>query len=776
MDHDFYEPSGASARVPLNAVAPSSQSSLHSAAPRLGAASAAPSFAARIWRRKKLIGAILVAAVFIWLVVLSAQLARLLGQNNILGNTPITTTLPMSTIGCSGSSTLYQGTPVSLSDREMGSVIVGGGTTSYVGGVKVALQVPQVSEADPLIIALDSTTALLVYSTPEEQAVAMMVQNGGVAPGTKGAQQWLSGQTISPTPHALPFPPDGGILLSRSFATTNYLLAFVGGNGKAVLASITPSGALQFGNITHYANSQYSLDAKMTALDATSFAVSYFDLIPGTARFQLYAAIALINPATLSITMGTPVAYSSDHSFHGISRLINNAFLLTFPADNATAIVNDDDEAVGYPMSCLIATMTLIQKNGSIAPAIQIWGKNGPGGLPDDADQTDARPWTQSSVRAHSFFRVSEAPVPAQIQMTGGGTKTNLAGGKNSGKPTRLSKLWDSQKAAAQMRSGEAFSATGPITSPVIFRQISAMTVVDRASSDGIRAITIVAYLLAQQGTFSPSQQAFNVSGVDLLFADAGLVTQGGVSGGFRQMELSSFPVLPVPTLATPTVTFGVTVADMSAQAAVVTHLFLIHLLDARVSLPAAKFAAPQSAVDPSGVIVAPSNPNVDPISGQPPYFVASAPMQGLSGILVVVIPNPVNPSPSSPLTANLTLVEHLNNPMGVLEISGQGIACTPGQLTSVIMAGSTGPGITSVTQPPVSALTPAGGASQQTTSLVGGLTAYSTTRGGLTTSRGYSVFYSSGGSSPAVGIDVHTGADSAIGTALGDGSVLVGQ
>jgi hypothetical protein len=784
-DSGFYDEPGSSsslrkdpARIPLNAASSTQK--------HVPPSSSEPSRLSAFLKRPVVIIAF-VTVVAVWLVVLSAELTKLLNQTTVITNIPIVTTLGIASIGCSGSSILEQGTPVSLFDREPGSILVGAGTTSYVGGSKLALPVPQVGETQPILVALDSSTALLIYSTTNGQGYAVVVPNGGVPAGVTGQQQWLSGQTISPTPQLMPFFPDAGILLSRSFATTNYLIAFTGGNGQAVVAYVLPGGKLQFGNVTRYAQGQYSMDAKMTALDDQSFAISYYDnTSPTSSEVALFAAVALVNTAQLTITMSTPVMYTGNHEFHGIARVINNAVVLTFPRDNATAIVNDDDESVGYAMQALVATVSLKQQGSTMVPELQVWGKKGAGGTPGKADQRSATPWTLSSVLAHSFYRVAEAPVPAQIQVTGQAkaSRPSLLGGTRGTKPLRLSKRWDPQQAAAHgqqflKQQQELGSAITPITSPFIFRQIAAMTVVDRGSSDAVRAITMAIYILSEGGTFSPSQQAFNVTDVDVLFGDTGLVTAGGASGGYRQMELASFPILPVSTINTPTVTFAVTLAEMSAQAAAMSHLFEIHLLDARISLPSAKYAAPQSAVDPSGVIVAPANANVDPISGEPAYLLATVPMQGISGILVAAIPNPTTSTPSAPLLVNLTLVEHLGNPIGVLEINGNGIACAPGQLTSVIMAGSTGPQITAVVQPPVNPLTPGGGANQQTTSLIGGLTAYATTRGGLTTSRGYSVVYSASGGGTngqsSLGIDVHVGSDSAIGTALADGSVLVG-
>lgn len=733
-----------------------------------------------------------------WLIGLSIAVGKSQIGATVASATqaPAMTSLQIASVGCGTSSPqLMLGSPVSFSEMESGKLVIGAGTSSYMGGVKLNFGASTTSIAKPSIIALDSNTALLTYTIPgaPSTSYSIVVVNGGVPssspPGS--AMQWLNGNTVavgpdSATPVQLPFVADDVQVVSQSFSAGDYLVVFVG-QGAVVAASVSPTGAMLLGspaNLT--ASGDWSVDAHLTALDAGTFAVSYYDAVPGGATV-LRVVVGSVDTASLGVALSVPVAYAADHEFHSVTRVGPNVFALTFPVDNATAIINDDDEAVGFPMAVLLASYTLTPAAvpGGLLPLVTVWGRKGAGGAAGKVDQSGAIPWSCAYVRAHSFYASVAAPMPAQVvtaakpaavegQSSSADSSTAASSvlrgsgsgsSSRSGSVTRLRNVWRAQRGAGG--AGALLSAAGDDAaslasavsagSLLVSRQFLLLTVIDAASSDAVRALGVEVYVAGSAVAPSGNMPAyFNVTGVDALWGDSMVVTPGGASGRYTGMTLTPFAVLPVATAATGTVHFAVALPEMSALGAATAHIFTLHTLDGRLSLPYARHNAPGSVVDTTGVPLATALGG-DPLAAAAPLLVDSTPLPGTSSALFVVIAQAA--ATGGALAANITLVEHLPAPCGVIAFSGSySTVCTPGQTASVIMAGST-PGGTSLN--PV--LQPAG----QT--LPGGLQVYSTTRGFLSWNRVYT--WAFGGTAA---VDVAVGSDSTLGLSLADSSLLI--
>lgn len=704
----------------------------------------------------------------IWLIALSATVGRLqLGTSAApAGLLPVTTNLAISSTGCGTFATsLAHGTPVSFSERQQGTLVIGAGTSSYVGAVKLQLD-PSPAPAKTLLVTVDSSTAVVAITTgpwSQQTAHGTVVQNGGARSGSQDVQ-WLNGNTISAAASAgaaFPFLPDDGKFLSRPYPATNALIVYVG-QGRAVIASVS-GGTMIFGTPVNYTGS-VSVDAKVVALDELTFAISFYNVDDTTQALTLRTVVGAADPQTFVISLTAPVTYAGNHNFHGLSRVLSNVYVLAFSADNGTAVVNDDDEEVGFPMGLLVATVEQLPAGTKV---VQVWGSHGTVAAAGTPDQSAASPWMQLYVRAHSFFGIIDSPVPAQWVSVQSASAMLSVGGKGSLRSKRAGggvgrsagrKLWQGQSSAAlpatqgvNVSPRQLETASGPL----MFRQLTTLAIVDRAASDAIRAMTVEVYVIAQQGTTAPSQTVANVTSVDALFGDTLLVTPGGASGRYRGLSLASFPVLPVATVDTPSVHFAVTVVEMSAQAAATAHVYTMHTQDGRLSLPYSKRGSPSSVVDTTGVTVAPSVPIGDPVLESAPYLISSQRLPGTNNVLVAtVFPG----SGGLPATGNLSIVEHLPSPVGVIgPSSGAALACAPGQVASVVVGGATRTDLQNAVQP----------AGQP---LAVGTEVYATTRGYLTTTQQFTAQLSS-----STAMDVYVASDAGLGISLADGAILVG-
>lgn len=740
-----------------------------------------------------------------WLIGLSVAVGRSQSGATIAPATqaPAMTSLQIASVGCGNSNPqLMLGSPVSFSEKESGKLVIGAGTSSYMGGVKLDFGASVTSIAKPSVLALDSNTALLTYAVPGAPSVgySIVVVNGGIPasapPGT--AMQWLNGQTVqvgpgTAAPMQLPFVPDDAQVVPQAFSAGDYLVVYVG-QGAVWAASVSPTGSMLLGPPTNLTVSgDWSVDAQLTALDAGTFAVSYYDAVPGGATL-LRVVVGSVDTASLGVALSVPVAYAADHEFHSLARIGPNTLALSFPLDNATAIINDDEEAVGFPMGVLLASYTLTPAAvpGGLLPLVTVWGRKGAGGAAGQADQTAAVPWSYAYVRAHSFYAGVAAPMPAQVVaapaaavLEQSGSSSGSSGSssvlRGSSSPTRLHNAWKAQRAAGALLSstsddaaslaaaaatasaavgaaaGAGSGAAAGAGASLVSRQFLLLTVVDAASSDAVRALGVEIYTAGAAVPPAGGIPAFfNVTGVDVLWGDSMAVTPGGASGRYTGMTLTPFAVLPVATTSTGTVHFAVALPEMSALGAATAHIFSLHTLDGRLSLPYARHNAPGSVVDTTGVPLAAALGG-DPLAAASPLLVDSAPLPGTSGALFVVVA-PAGAT-GGKLAANITLVEHLPAPCGVVAFSGSySTVCRPGQVASVIMMGST-PGGTALN--PV--LQPAG----QT--LPGGLQVYSTTRGYLSWNRVYT--WAFGGTAA---VDVAVGSDSTLGLSLADSSLLI--
>lgn len=739
-----------------------------------------------------------------WLVGLSVAVGRSQSGGTIAPATqaPAMTSLQIASVGCGTSNPqLMLGSPVSFSEKESGKLVIGAGTSSYMGGVKLDFGASVTSIAKPNLLALDSNTALLTYAVPGAPSAgySIVVVNGGIPsstpPGT--AMQWLNGQTVqvgpgTAAPVQLPFVADDAQVVPQAFSAGDYLVVYVG-QGAVWAASVSPTGDMLLGPPTNLtASGDWSVDAQLTALDAGTFAVSYYDAAPGGSTV-LRVVVGSVDTASLGVALSVPVAYAADHEFHSLTRIGPNVLALSYPLDNATAIINDDEEAVGFPMAVLLASYTLTPAAvpGGLLPLVSIWGRKGPGGAAGQADQTAAVPWSYAYVRAHSFYAGVAAPMPAQVVAVSSATLEQSSGtsssissgssilrGSGSSSSTRLRNAWKAQRsagallsstsddaaslasaaaAAASAASSAAVGAGASAGASLVSRQFLLLTVIDAASSDAVRALGVEIYLAGSAvGQAGAIPAYFNVTGVDVLWGDSLAVTPGGASGRYTGMTLTPFAVLPVATASTGTVHFAVALPEMSALGAATAHIFTLHTLDGRLSLPYARHNAPGSVVDTTGVPLAAALGG-DPLAAASPLLVDSTALPGTSSALFVVIaPAAAN---GGKLAANITMVEHLPAPCGVVAFSGSySTVCQPGQTASVIMMGST-PGGTALN--PV--LQPAG----QT--LPGGLQVYSTTRGYLSWNRVYT--WGLGGTAA---VDVAVGSDSTLGLSLADSSLLI--
>lgn len=201
-------------------------------------------------------------------------------------------------------------------------------------------------------IALHGQLVVMVFDTPTAtmNAVAGAVvraQQSGQPPGVEWGPPTVYSQT--------------GISDLAALGPEQFVVVV----GTAVMVGSVDVGTMRVSLSTafHFVNGS-SLDARVTVLGLTLFALSYYNSSAGA--IELYTRVATVSGAGASamITFGAPVKYADNHNVHAIQAMSPTHYLLAFPMDNPASVNHS-----GGPLTALLAMVDPVSLNVSVGPS-----------------------------------------------------------------------------------------------------------------------------------------------------------------------------------------------------------------------------------------------------------------------------------------------------------------------------------------------------------------------------------------------------------------------
>lgn len=344
--------------------------------------------------------AVIIVALLIWIIVLSAVIANqndrihnvenqqaaagktaavtAIYQTNVVNNyTAVgSMTLPLSPTACS---LLTQNQSVAVSLGPDNRVIAGAGTSLYLNAQTHYYSPSFTTPHNLWITHIINDTVLMSFGTLI--AIAWPDSNGDWVTGN----QYNFNNGNSPLDYGpfstLPAAPDNIVFLSLVNSTTALLVA-VSGTGVIALSADLNSGIITLGTLTVFV-SGLSVDADSTAIDNSTFAISYYYESPAILLETIVGTVSFPD-----IIFSSPLNYSLNHEFHQIVGLGPGLYGLAFPYDT----LGITHTSTASPMGLFIAA---VSGTNPATKSITIFSSDG---------TPTGSPWVNSNLIGWYFF------------------------------------------------------------------------------------------------------------------------------------------------------------------------------------------------------------------------------------------------------------------------------------------------------------------------------------------------------------------------------------